>query len=202
MKKAVWVLDKAIRFCFPYIMVNIAVRCFTTAISLSVNIINKNIVNMLNARSAMGTMGSAFIGLVILYLFLYFIQGTSSFITVFGYNFYRFKVDSLFHKIFMWKTYQTPQKSFFDHEFMEKYSFVSGNTSKISEYISVLINILFTDMGTIFCSMILFALYEPVLILYSAVIVVGTVALSGFVSKKEYNLDKKQIVEQRYHDYY
>ncbi len=202
MKKTIWILKKAVFFCFPYIMVNVLIRSFTTAISLLVNVVNKDIVNALDVSMGVGRVGSAFMGLVILYLVLYFIQGTSSFITVFGYNFFRFNVDLLFHKMFMWRTYKTAQEKFYDHKFMEKYSFVSANTSKISDYISALTNILFTDIGTIFGSMILFAIYEPVLILYSLAIVAGMVVLYSFITKKEYELDKKQVGEQRYHDYY
>ena len=202
MKKAVWVLGKAIRFCLPYILVNVLVLSLSAAIGLLMNVINRSIVNELIANTAIGTISSVFIGFVILYLVLYFIQHAGGFITVFGYNFYRLNVDCLFHKLFMWKSYRTPQEKFFDHEFMENYSFVCGNTSKISAYISTLSNILFSDIGTLLGSVILFARYEPWLILYSAAIAVGTTAMYSYISKKEYDLEKKQVSEQRFHNYY
>ena len=200
MKKTIWVLRKALHFCFPYILVNILVLCLATAIGLLINVANRSLVNELNASTGLGTVSSTFTGLVIFYLVLYFIQRISGFITVFGYNFYRLNVDFLFHKLFMWKTLRTPQEKFYDHKFMEKYSFVCGNTTRISSYISTITNLLFTDIGTLFGAMAIFALYEPLLILYSAVIATGTIAIYSFIAKKEYELDKKQIREQRYHD--
>lgn len=202
MKKVAWVLRKAIRFCFPYILVNILILGLSVAIGLLINVVNRSIVNELVVNTAIGTVSSVFIGFVILYLALYFLQRVGSFITVFGYNFYRLNVDLLFHKLFMWKSYQTPQEKFFDHEFMDNYSFVCGNTGKISSYISTLSNILFSDIGTILGAMVIFARYEPWLILYSVAIAVGTTAMYGFISKKEYELEKKQVKEQRFHDYY
>ncbi len=202
MKKTLWVLGKAIHFCFPYILVNVLVLSLATAISLLINVANRNLVNELNASIGLGTVSSAFTGLVILYLVLYFIQRTSGFITVFGYNFYRLNVDFLFHKLFMWRAFRTPQERFYDHVFMEKYSFVCGNTGKISSYISTITDLLFTDIGTLLGAMAIFAVYEPLLILYSAAIAAGTIAIYSFIAKKEYELDKKQIKEQRYHDYY
>lgn len=202
MKKTLWVLGKAIHFCFPYILVNVLVLSLATAINLLINVANRNLVNELNASIGLGTVSSAFTGLVILYLVLYFIQRTSGFITVFGYNFYRLNVDFLFHKLFMWRAFRTPQERFYDHVFMEKYSFVCGNTSKISSYISTITDLLFTDIGTLLGAMAIFAVYEPLLILYSAAIAAGTIAIYSFIAKKEYELAKKQIKEQRYHDYY
>lgn len=202
MKKAMWVLGKALRFCFPYILVNILVLSLATAVSLLISVASRNVVNALNASIGTGTVSSAFTGLVILYLVLYFIQGASGFMAALGKNFYRLNVDFLFHKLFMWKTCQTPQEKFYDHEFMEKYSFVCGNTSKISDYIFVITNLLFSNFGTLLGAMAIFAVYEPILLLYLAIIAVGNVALYGFITKKEYELDKKQVSKQRYHDYY
>lgn len=202
MKKVSWILRKAIRFCFPYILVNILILGLSVIIGLLINVVNRNMVNELVANTGIGVASSVFIGLVVLYLVLYFIQSVSKFITVFGYNFFRLNVDLLFHKIFMWKSYRTPQEKFFDHKFIENYSFVCGNTNKISSYISKLSNMLFSDIGTIIGAMVIFVRYEPWLILYSALILVGTTVIYRFISKKEYELEKKQVREQRFHDYY
>jgi len=202
MKKVLWIIGKALCFCFPYILVNILVLSASTVIGLAVNVVNKNIINELVANKAIGEISGIFIGLVAAYMILYFVQRASGFLEAFGGNFFRLNVDMLFHKMFMWKSYNTPQIRFFEHEFMEKYSFVSGSTNKISSYIGNLSNLIFTNIGTIAGTIVLFAMYEPWLILYSVIIAVSAVLLNGYITKKEYELDKKQIKEQRFHDYY
>jgi len=200
--KTFWIFKKALRFCSPYILVNVFVMSGASIISLIVNIVNKAMINELVARSLMGELSSLFVGLVIVYLLLYFINHANGFLVVLGNNFYRLKVNRLFHEIFMWKSYKTPQEKFFDHKFMEKYAFVSGNTERISSYIGALTNIIFGNIGTIVGSIIIFVQYEPWLILYSALIAVGMIFVQKYITKKEYELNKKQIKEQRFNDYY
>jgi len=199
--KTFWIFKKALRFCSPYILVNVFVMSGASIISLIVNIVNKAMINELVASSLMGELSSLFVGLVIVYLLLYFINHANGFLVVLGNNFYRLKVNRLFHEIFMWKSYKTPQEKFFDHKFMEKYAFVSGNTERISSYIGALTNIIFGNIGTIVGSIIIFVQYEPWLILYSALIAVGMI-VQKYITKKEYELNKKQIKEQRFNDYY
>lgn len=202
MKKTIWILKKAIRFCFPYILVYVLVLSLTTTIRLLINVTSRSLVNQLQASVGLGTVSSAFTGLVILYLILYFMERASGFVEVFGFNFYRLNVNFLFHKLFMWKAGRTPQEKFYDHVFMDKYAFVCGNTSKISDYISAITRLLFTDIGALLGSMAIFAACEPLLLLYSAVSAAGTIAVYGFIAGKQYELDKKQVREQRCHDYY
>ena len=113
--KTFWIFKKALRFCSPYILVNVFVMSGASIISLIVNIVNKAMINELVASSLMGELSSLFVGLVIVYLLLYFINHANGFLVVLGNNFYRLKVNRLFHEIFMWKSYKTPQEKFFDH---------------------------------------------------------------------------------------
>lgn len=200
--KVIWILKKAFRFCFPYILVNILVLSLSTTIGLLMNIVNKNIVNELVADTAIGKTTGLFVGLVVAYIVLYFVGMASKFLNAYGKNFFRLNVDKLFHGIFMWKSYKTPQERFFDQKFMENYSFICNNTSKISTYIQGLISLIFSDIGAIVGTMILFAVYEPLLILYSLGIVLVSAVSTSYISKKEYELEKEQIKEQRFHDYY
>jgi ABC-type multidrug transport system fused ATPase/permease subunit len=171
-------------------------------IGIIITVINKNIINELLANTKAGKISQTFIGLVFFYMIMYFIQRVGGFIRGFGANFHKLNVDMLFHKIFMWKSYNTSQEKFFDHKFMDKYSFISGNTNKISSYIQNLSSLIFMNIGTIVGNMILFAIYEPWLIVYSGIIGISTLILNRYITKKEYELDKKQIAEQRFHNYY
>jgi ABC-type bacteriocin/lantibiotic exporters, contain an N-terminal double-glycine peptidase domain len=201
-KKVFWILQKAFQYCFLYIFMSILIFTFCTVISLVINIINKNIINELISNTHSGNISGIFIGLVVSYMLLYFIQMASGFLRAFGHNFYKNNVDLLFHKIFMWKSYNTSQETFFEKEFMEKYSFVNENTDKISTYIGKLLNFIFSNIGTIIGAMILFVIYEPLLIIYSGIVVIISAIITSYVSKKEFELNKRQISEQRFHDYY
>ena len=44
-KKIFWILKKCIRYCFPYVTVNILITFAVTLLSLGINILNKNVVN-------------------------------------------------------------------------------------------------------------------------------------------------------------
>lgn len=202
MKRSFWVLKKAIRFCFPYIFVNIFLVALSTAFNFLINLVNKNIVNELAKGVEIGILSKTFIGLLISYLLLYTFQRVYSFLGAFGNNFYRLKVDELFHSIFMYKSNITPQEKFFDPKFMELYSFVNKNTNKISSYIDGLIQLLFANLGTVFGSIVIFAVYEPFLIIYISLTVLLSFGLNGYFSRKEYELEKRQIAEQRFSNYY
>lgn len=200
--KILWIVKTAIKNCFWYILINIIILVISTIFTLLINLINKDIVNELTANISTGYISNLFIGLIITYMILYFLNMANGFLVTFGYNFYRLNVDLLFHKIFMWKSYDTLQEYFLKHDFMEKYSFVSGNTSKISSYLNSIMKFIFSNVGTIIGSMAIFAIYEPLLIIYSAVILILTAIINGTISKKEFELDKKQIKERRFHNYY
>jgi ATP-binding cassette subfamily B protein len=200
--KVMWILKKAVRYCFIPLLVNVLIMSFITLLNVVINIVNKNMVNELTEIIGLNKVSGLFIGLVILYLMIYFLKMASNFLSVFGGNFCSFKVTAFFHRLFMLKSNEIEQEKFFDSAFMDKYSFVSGNTGKINMYISGLLGLVFSNIGSIVSAMIIFWIYEPWLILYAAVITIVTAITTGIVSKKEFDLDKKQIKEQRHHDYY
>lgn len=201
-KKVLWVITKSLRFCFPYILVNILILTFSNFISLAINLMNKNLINSLTIHSTWDALKSIVIGLLIAYIVLYILQKTSTFLTTFGVNFYRLNVDQLFHKIFMWKSCNTPQEEFFHHDFMDKYAHVSNNTSKISSFISQIVSLVFGSIANIVMTISLFRIYEPWLILHAVIVALCSTALYSYITKVEYQLEKKLINEQRYHNYY
>lgn len=202
MKATRWILSKAVRFCFPYMFVFALVLLFDTIVTLAITYVNRGIVNALAESAALGKLSTLFIGLLIGYMVLYFVSRANGFLYTFGSNFFRLNVQELFHRIFMWKSNQTSQERFFEPLFWEKYTFVANNTHKIYQYIQNLFSMVFLQIGALAGSIVLFAVYEPFLILYALLIGIITFVLNGYISKKEYELDKKQIHEQRFHDYY
>lgn len=202
MKETRWILAKAFRFCFWHILVFSLILIFDTAITLTITYVNREIVNALAESAILGTLSTLFVGLLIGYMALYFVSRAIGFLNTFGSNFFRLNVQELFHRIFMWKSGQTPQEIFYEPTFWEKYTFVANNTHKIYQYIQNLFSMLFLRIGALVGSIVMFAIYEPFLILYAFLIGAIMFVLNGYISKKEYELDKKQIREQRFHDYY
>lgn len=201
-KKVFWLLKKSVRFCFPYIIVNILILIAINSLSIFLNILNKNITNELFANTFIGSISNYFVVLVVLYMVLYFIESSSSFLIVLGQNFYRLNVDQLFHSIFMYKSYKASQTKFFETEFMEKYSFISGRTNMISSYIGNLCNLYFSGFFNVISTIILFAIYEPWLILFTITYTIIAAIVTKIVTEKQYKLDKEQIKDQRFSDYY
>ena len=201
-EKNKWVIGKAFRFCGKYIIIYIMILISAAAFSFAINLVNKSIINELSSRIGLDGVGTTFIVLACIYMCIYFMEKTNGFIITFGSNFFKYRVDMIFHKLFMWRSNNTPQIKFYDNEFMEKYSFVGGNTSKISSFLSNLFMVIFVNAATVIFSIILFAMYEPSLIIYAVLITAGTISIDSYVSAKEYDLDKQQIEEQRFHDYY
>lgn len=202
MKKTYWIIGKAFRFCAPYILVNITVMMLTTGLSLSVTVLNQSVINELVNSISAGCIGTSFIILVAVYMVLYFLQSSGGFLLAYGSNFFRLNVDSLFHRIFMCKSNQTPQELFFNSEFMTKYEFVSGNTNRISSFIGNWCSLLFLKISALVGSIVLFAVNEPRLIIYAIVIGIMTLRINYVFSNKEYELDKSQANGQRFHNYY
>lgn len=201
-KKVFWLFKKSIKYCYPYIAVNIIITLFVTLLSLAINILNKNVINELASNITSGNISNLFIILIITYVILYFINASSGFLIVLGNNFYRLNIDQLFQKIFMYKSYNTPQTMFYNHDFMGKYSFLSGKTNMISSYIGNLCKLLFSNIAAIVGSLIVFIIYEPWLILFSILHATLTTIIISVVTKKQYELEKKQIKEQRFSSYY
>ena len=190
------------KYCYKQILLLIFVLSMSSFINIAINILNKEMVNSLSKSVALNTVTSLFIVLVIVYMLFYFLNLASRFLLTFGDNYFRLNVDEFFHKIFMIKSEQMPQENFFDTNFMDKYSFVERNTSKISSYIGNLLNLIFSNIGTIVGSISIFVVYEPWLILIAIIIAICSVFINSYVTQKEYELDKTQIKEQRQYDYY
>jgi ABC-type multidrug transport system fused ATPase/permease subunit len=85
-KKVWWVLKTALRFCLPYILVNILIVSLSTGVVLFINIVNKNIVNSLSAGIDAGELPKVFFILVFVYIILYILYFTFGFIKAFGSN--------------------------------------------------------------------------------------------------------------------
>jgi len=201
-RKILWILKKCLRYCWPYITINILITFLVTLLSLAINVLNKNVVNELTLNITSGTISIRFVLFVIAYIVFYFINASSGFFIMLGNNFYRLNIDQLFRKIFMYKSYHTPQERFFDHSFMEKYSFVNGRTHIISSYIGNLCKLLFSNIAAITGALALFIQYEPFLVVFLTLLTIMSFWLTTAVTKKQYELDKKQIKEQRFSDYY
>ncbi len=201
-KKSKWVLAKAFRFCYSYMLVYAIILIAAATVGFMLNLINREVINELSRSTGLGKISVTFIGLSIAYMCLHFLQSANGFIITFGSNFFKYKVNMIFHKCFMWKSNNASQKSFFDKDFMEKYSFVAGNTDKISSFLQNILTAVFVHCGTVIGSIVLFIMYEPWLILYVVVITASTIWANSYISQKEYELRKKQISEQRFHDYY
>lgn len=181
---------------------NVAVLLITTGLSLATQLANKYLINALEISGKTGEIGAIFTGCVILYLFFYFMEKTGGFLSAFGQNFFRFNVEEHFLKLFMWKSNQTPQSEFFKSEFMEKYSFISRNIYHIGSYIGSLTQLIFSNIAVIAGTVGLFLAYEPMFILYAGFIAAVTVVLNRYITKMQYELDRKQIHELRKEEYY
>lgn len=201
-KKVFWIVKTSVRFCWSYISVFVLCILSSTIIGVLFHVLNKNIVNELAANASLGKADGLFFVLVTAFVLLYLFQRASGFLITFGKNFYRLNVSMLFQKIFMWRTYQMPQEKFFDTEFMEKYSFAQNAVWKIDGYIAIWMQLIFGAVSSLVGTVVLFAVYEPWMILNVLIITVVTVLVYSYVAKKQYELDKKQVKEQRFADYY
>ncbi len=201
-KKVFWIIKTGMRFCLPYIFVYALCILSSTFVGVLSNVLNKNIVDELAANVTLGRVSGTFFGLVTAFVLLYVFQCAGGFLTAFGKNFYRLNVSMLFQKIFMWRTYQTTQEEFFDTAFMEKYTFAKNAVWKIDEYIGLWMQLIFGTVGSMVGTVVLFARYEPWMILNVFLTSIVTILVYSYVVKKQYELDKKQVKEQRFTDYY
>ena len=201
-KKIYWITRTAIKFCFPYILVNVLLLAVSSALGIFVNVVNRRIINELHANIEAGEISTLFISFTIAYVGLYFINMASGFLGAFGQNSYRLNVNGLFQKIFMLKSEQTAQQMFFNDQFMERYSFVGNNTDRISSYIGALTSLFFSDLGVLVGAVTLFSIYEPLLILFCLLIGIILFFTNRDIARKEYQLDKEQVKENRWADYY
>jgi len=171
-------------------------------IEIAVSVVNRGVVNKLVESQDVGEVGAMFAGLLLVYVVLCLVQNAWRFLDALGYNFACLNAGMFFNKILMWKSSRTPQEMFYRSDFMEKYAFVKKSADKIGFFLYVVARIFFGNIWSVAEIIVLFALYEPWLILYAAVVGVMAMLLQSYIAKKQYELDKKQVKEQRFHDYY
>lgn len=200
--KTSWILRKTMQNCFPYVAVYALILLAVTLLQLAVSVVNKEIVNQLTKDMQDHLLSKTFIGLVVLYLFFYFLEKTSGFMGAYGANFFQFQVDGFFQRMFMWKCSILPQEYFFKTDFMDQFTLVSQHIGNISSYIRCICGLLFSNIGFVMGMMVLFAVYEPFLILYASVVAVISLCLNRYISKCEYDLNKKQVRNQRKENYF
>lgn len=143
LKKMLWIFSKSLRFCFWPIIFSVLFLITSSLLSLIVNIINKDIINVLEKSQQLGVLDSLFVGLLLAYLTIYFFQYSAKFLHTLIDNNFKFSIDKLFHKMFMWKAYNTSQTDFLNSEFQNKYYFVGGKTNEISTYLNSILRLVF-----------------------------------------------------------
>lgn len=134
-KKVSKVIINAFQFCWPYIILNVLIVSITTIVALSINFINKDIINQLSYDTLQGELSAAFVGLVLMYAFCFLFQKISGFLGALGYNFYQLKVEQFFQDVFNWKSFKCNQEKFFETEFLEQYSFAQKGIKRVSSHI-------------------------------------------------------------------
>lgn len=202
MKATLWIIKKSLQNCYRQIIIFSMILSITAFLSVAINVLNKDMINALSECVALGRISVLFIGLVIGYMAVYFVNMASGFLWVYGNNYFRLNVDEFFHKLFMQKCVSIPQDKFLDTSFMDEYSFVCSNTGKISTYIKNIISLIFSNIGTVMGTLTIFYLYEPAFIIFAIIVTFCSILVNKYIMKKEYELDKVQIKEQRRHDYF
>ena len=198
MKYTVWVLRKVIRFCFKYIIGLMAVFLFSSFITVSVNFLNKLVVNEILQKTSLN-----YIFYLILFAFLlvWLLSRFIGYLEAFANNLFRLKVDMFLHKILMKKSVDTEQEMFYCSDFMEKYTYVCSNTNMASTLIFKIITILFSNIAVIFSSILVFFRYEKLLILFVLLVLLLQTLDTIVVSNLRYRLSKEQIKEERISNY-
>lgn len=201
-RKIAGLIKTAIRFCWIYILLNILITAIIATVGISLNLVNREVINRIVIDTNAGQIESIFFALIFAYAGLYVFQRISGFLGSLGVNIYQFKVDQLFQDMFNYKAYQTPQEYFFDNDFRDKYAQAGKGVGKISNFIYGIIRISFSTIISIVSSVVLFCMYEPFLTLFFMVVCVQSFFLNYYIVNKKYELDKEQVKEQRFHEYY
>ncbi|MCD7709600.1 MAG: ABC transporter ATP-binding protein/permease [Clostridiales bacterium] len=200
--KTAWILRKALLHCFPAVAAYGVILLFSTLLSLFLTMADRALVNTLIRDMELGVLSSAFVGFVVLYLVFYFILKTGNFLGALGGNFFRYRVDGFFRRMFMWRCSKMPQEDFFKADFMDRFTLVAGNIQSVSGYISALFSLIFSDFGYLVGMLVLFAIYEPILIPYALVIGIISALLHRYIAKGEYELEHRQVRNLRKENYF
>lgn len=202
MRETFWVLRKIIRYCFVYLFGYMVIALASTGISVGVNLLNRSMLNRLAVDMEGGVLSGIVIGLLIAYMVGRICYGCMNFLGAFGNNLSRLKVDVFMQKLFMYRSIRTKQDSFFHSDFMDRYAFISGRTYMGSNFIFRLVSVFFRDVATIISAVILYAMYAPFLLVYSFMTAVVYGVSTYSVSKKQYDLSRRQINTERQLGYF
>ena len=202
LKKIIYLFKSALRFCWIYITINILITMIVAAVGISLNLVNREVINRIVIDTNSGQLENIFFALIFAYAGLYVFQKISGFLGSLGVNIYQFKVDELFQNIFNEKVYRSPQEKFFDSDFKDRYTQAAKGVGKISSYINSIIHLSFSTIFSIAYSIVLFCIYEPILTLLFLIVCIQSSFLNYRIVKKKYELDKKQVREKRFHEYY
>lgn len=202
MKKMIWILGITLRFCFSVIFLRILLTIISPIVTIILNLISKRMVNDLTESVGTGALPAVFIGLAFVYLAIYFFSMAFRWVNSAGWYHFTYKINKFFRKIFLWKSYITPQEKLLDSDFMDKYSFISENLGSIAGYINSFIYLLFGAFGTLASTVGFYAVYEPLLILYIIPVTAFIIFLYIRTINKKYELDRTQTHDKRIAGYY
>lgn len=202
MRETFWVLRKIFRFCFLYLFWYMLIALAATGISVGVNLLNRSMMNRLVADIGSGALSGLAIGLLIAYMAVRLCNSCMNFLGAFGNNLSRLKIDVFMQKLFLYRSIRTKQDCFYDSGFMDRYAFISGRTYMGSSFIYRMLSMLFRDVTTIISAVILYAMYAPFLLIYSLMTAVVYSMSTYSISKKNYDLSRRQINTERQMGYF
>lgn len=202
MKSSIWLIKTSIQYCFRGIIWFIFILTLNTVLRVSINLVNRSMVNELISSAQQKSLSNLFILFVIIYLIIWLTKQAMGFAWVYGINCYRLDVDGFFHKLFLYRSYHTRQEQFFNTSFMDTYKFVSEHTNAISTFIQNILTLVFSSGGMIASSFTIFWMFEKRLILYCILLFIIYALTFKYISKKRYELEKKQVNDSRMADYY
>lgn len=201
-KKILWIAGKSCRYCFSAVLVLVLINVIPGMMEIAVNIVNRRVINELVVGRGTGEAGAVFAGLLLAYVSLRLVRNAWGFLDALGYNYARLDIGMFFNKILMQISSRIPQEMFYQSDFMERYTFAANSVDKIGFFLYAVARIFVGNIWSVAGTILLFGLYEPRLVPYMAVMGIVTVLIQLHIAKKQYELDKKQIREQRFHDYY
>ena len=202
MKRIIRILWIAIKNCWKSLGGYMIILLVCAGCSVAYTMIQRNMINELVASIGGEKMDIHFVFLVVIYVCVFFVYNSGGFLVTLGNNIFRFRVDALFQKFFLLQAHNLKQEMFFNSEFMDKYEFIGKNINKISTMINDLMMLLFYRGGIILGSLVLFLLYEPTMVIYMLCYTIVSMIIYRRTSRLEYDLDKKQMHEQRKSEYY
>ena len=143
MKKTIWMLKTSFRFCFFPIFITVLINSLAPLFEISINLLNRNMVNSLSDGADKGQFPYLFIWLSATYLLLYFINTAMGWLALSGWYHFSSKINGFFRKIFLYKSYKMSNEKLLDSDFLDKYSFISRNLDSVSVFINAYISIIF-----------------------------------------------------------